>query len=158
MRAKILSFKGVHAYCDYWDKIVPTVTGRYLDLLTSNRRGWDANLPQGETTENLRNYGKPVPTSYREAMDRRFFLNMELYNNTYERLKPFLKQLEKLSEGILPKDVIKPTDLEIGIFSFDRAAMALEAVPALYSVKEDRFYPVDANAVPNVTGRSKVVP
>lgn len=147
MKATILPFKGVHAYCNYWDKKVLTVTGRYLEILNNLREYWNYVLPRGDTESNIADYGLPVPLSYQEAMDRKFFLNTALYNNVYQQLMPYLAQLEKLSEGIIPKEVIKPTDLEIGVFSFDRAAMALEEVPALYSVKEDKFYPIDEKAI-----------
>jgi hypothetical protein len=143
MNGTILPFKGVHQYCKYWDKELQ----KAIDSNTEYSNGIDfrindttRSLSQGDSVSNRIAYGFPVPTSYQDAMDRKMFLNMELYNNTYEELQPLLANLEKISQGLIPKEVIRPTDLEIGVFSFDRAAMMLEPVPALYCNKNDTFY------------------
>ena len=118
----ILSFKGVHAYCDYWDKRIEEAmreNGEYARALTKMSGDIERSLRQGSTNSNLTDYGEPVPLNYADAMARKTFQNMLLYRNSWNELQPLLASLEKVSEGIMPKEVIKPTDLEIGIFSFD---------------------------------------
>jgi hypothetical protein len=142
----ILSFKGVHQYCEYWDREMQKAldsdtdySRAIIDQINENR----GKLDRGDTPSNREWFGFPVPLSYEDAMSRRMFLNMELYNNAYEELRPLLANLEKLSQGLMPKEVIRPTDLEVGIFSFDRAAMSLEQVPALFCKKNGKFYGID---------------
>jgi len=142
----ILSFKGVHQYCEYWDREMQKAldsdtdySRAIIDQINDNRR----RLEQGDTPSNREWFGFPVPLSYEDAMSRRMFLNMELYNNAYEELRPLLANLEKVSQGLVPKEIIRPTDLEIGIFSFDRAAMSLEQIPALFCKKNGKFYGMD---------------
>jgi hypothetical protein len=142
----ILSFKGVHAYCDYWDKRIEEAmreNGEYARGLTEMRNDIERSLRQGSTNSNLTDYGEPVPSSYEDAMARKTFQNMLLYRNSWNELQPLLASLEKVSEGIMPKEVIKPTDLEIGIFSFERASMSLDAIPSLYCEKDKKFYPLE---------------
>lgn len=141
----ILSFKGVHQYCEYWDREIQKAldsNSDYSQAILSQISDIRAELERGDNPENRRKYGFPVPTSYDDAMSRRMFLNMQLYNNAYEELRPLLSHLEKISQGLVPKEVIRPTDLEIGIFSFDRAAMSLEPIPALFCKKDGKFYDI----------------
>jgi hypothetical protein len=145
MKATILQFKGVHHYCDYWDnqsRLAIADGGSYGNYI-SNREGVvDRNLIRGETEDNIIAYGDPLPANYKEAMDRKYFMNMNLYNNAFQELEPFLSRLEKVSQGIIPREVIKPTDREIGIFSFERAMMLMEGTPALYSSKTKKYYAI----------------
>ncbi len=145
VRGSILSFKGVNAYCKYWDNLVDKAISEntpYGRGITEQINTTRSRLRQGESQENIDWYGFPVPSTYEETMDRKQFLNLNLYNNTYEELKPELARLEKLSEGILPKEVIRPTEFEIGIFSLERAMMSIEPIPGLYSKKHKRFYAI----------------
>ena len=142
----ILPFKGVHQYCEYWDREMQKAldsdtdySREIIEQIDRNRR----KLQEGDTPSNRKWFGFPVPLSYEDAMNRKMFLNMELYNNAYEELRPLLANLEKLSHGLIPKEVIRPTDLEIGIFSFDRAAMSLEQIPALFCEKNGKYYGMD---------------
>jgi len=149
----ILSFKGIYQYCDYWDKIVNRAiededNPEYGKLMKEWREEANSSLlrepkSEYEATDKIRTYGYPLPSDYEDAMARRSFQNMELYNNVYNQLTPFLGRLEKISEGILPKDAIKPNDRQLGVFSLERAMMSIEATPSLYSKKSDKYYPIN---------------
>lgn len=149
----ILSFKGIYQYCDYWDKIVNRAiededNPEYGRLMKEWREEANSSLlkepkSEYEATDKIKTYGYPLPSDYEDAMARRSFQNMELYNNVYNQLTPFLGRLEKISEGILPKDAIKPNDRQLGVFSLERAMMSIEATPSLYSKKSDKYYPIN---------------
>ena len=142
----ILSFKGVHEYCAYWDKRIEEAhleNGEYSRGINSQINDIESRLSRGDANDNLLLYGNPVPRNYQDAMSRKTFQNMDLYRNSWNELQPLLSSLEKISEGIMPKEVIKPTDLEIGIFSFERASMSLDAIPSLYCEKDNKYYPLE---------------
>lgn len=159
IKGSIQAFKGINAYCKYYDDLVEKAISEntpygqnILNKIEADRR----KLRHGDTDENKDWYGFPVPLTYEDAMVRRQFLNLNLYTNTYEELRPELARLEKLSEGILPKEVIRPTDREAGIFSLERAMMSIEPLPALYSKKNNKFYPVsDGEAILDKNGNQK---
>jgi hypothetical protein len=141
-----IPFKGVRAYCDYWDVIVAEIMaggGRFATAIREQEAGQEAKLRRGKTNrDNIIAYGEPVPDNVADAMYRRYFLNMELYNNAYTLMQPFLAKLEKMSNGIIPQDVIKPNDRELGVFSFERAMMSLQGATGLCVQKGDKktFY------------------
>ncbi len=146
---QILLFKSLISYINYWDKeVVKTLSskneyGSYIkELRQENADRFKQPEDYGMPT-NLKWYGFPVPKSNEDAMYRKEFLNMELYRNTYEQLEPFLAQLEKASIGVIPKEIIVPTELELGIFSFERAMMGMEGIPGLYSKKHDKYVSVE---------------
>lgn len=144
-KGSILSFNSLTDYCNYWDKLVDEAINKNTEYGKELIRQKDRiirNLSQGETKDNLKRYGFPVPTSFNEAMDRRTFLNLPLYYSAYEELKPILSKLEKISEGILPKEIIQPTDFDTGLFSLDRAFMDIEKIAGLYSKKHKRFFAI----------------
>lgn len=145
VKGTIIKFKGVHDYCNYWDKIcekakADTQRSRYGSYIKSRPNSVNNSLRAGATASNIIAYGEPLPTDYEEAMARKYFMNMPLYNMAYLELSPYLNMLEKVSQGIIPKEVIKPTDKEIGVFSFERAMMQVDGTPALYSKKHDRYF------------------
>lgn len=138
-------FKGVRDYCAYWDKVVAEIMsggGRFADAIRNQAQGQEDNLRRGTTTDNVIAYGDPVPANVADAMQRTYFLNLQLYNNAYNSMKPFLAKLEKMSNGIIPQNVIKPNDRELGIFSFERAMMSLQGATGLCVQKGDKktFY------------------
>ena len=141
-----IPFKGVRAYCDYWDVIVAEIMaggGRFATAIREQEGRQEANLRRGKTSaDNIIAYGEPVPDNVADAMYRRYFLNMDLYNNAYLLMQPFLAKLEKMSNGIIPQDVIKPNDRELGVFSFERAMMSLQGATGLCVQKGDKktFY------------------
>ena len=148
-KSTIMMFKGVHAYCNFWDKEVAKLRASaddgsrcYREFIRTFAKDTNTQLADGETQHNIKWFGYPVPLSYADAMDRKFFLNMPLYNNAYLELSPFLSRLEKISEGIIPREVIKPTEREIGVFSFERAMMSTDGIPALFSKKHNRYFSV----------------
>lgn len=149
---QILLFKSLINYINYWDKeVVKTLSandqyGDYIKELreyNANRFSKPEDYSPGGGPTNLKWYGFPVPKNNTEAMYRKEFMNMELYRNTYEQLEPFLAQLEKASIGVIPKEIIVPTELELGIFSFERAMMGMEGIPGLYSKKYDKYVSVE---------------
>ena len=139
-KAYILPHKTLYSYMAYWDKVIAEAIadggdyGRYLRDEHPERV--DENCARGDVGW----YGEPCPASYADAMARNKFLNMDLYRNAYEQIKPHLQDLDKKSEAIIETPVLKPNDLELGSFSIDRAMMAIEAVPAFYSHKQNKFY------------------
>jgi len=143
---QILLFKSLISYINYWDKeVLKTLStnNEYGSYIKTMRSGNAQRFKEGETPDNLEWYGFPVPTSNEDAMGRKEFLNMELYRRVYDELEPFLAQLEKVSIGVIPKEIIVPTELELGIFSFERAMMGMEGIPGLYSKKFDKYVSVE---------------
>jgi hypothetical protein len=100
----------------------------------------DRDTRNGETKGNIDWFTSPVPSSWKDAMDRKEYKNMTLFNNKYEDIKPFFSLLEKISTSIIPQEVIKPNDRGLGVFSLERALMSPDAELSLWSVKHDRFF------------------
>ena len=146
---QILLFKSLISYINYWDKeVLKTIStnneyGNYIQERRSNNADRFTKPENYGSPTNLKWYGWPVPKSNEEAMYRKEFLNMKLYREVYDQLEPFLAQLEKASIGVIPKEIIVPTELELGIFSFERAMMGMEGIPGLYSKKHDKYVSVE---------------
>ena len=168
----ILQFKNLSHFCKFWDKVVEdclndtSVAGKpYGDAIRQRRQRDEASLSAPvQLTGNppyddrIDWYGYPVPTSLKEAMDRRTYLNIELYNQKYEELSPFFSRLEKVSMGILPKDVIRPNDKQIGTFSLERAMMSIDKVLRLWSDKHQEFFFInEGEGVLNADGTEKKI-
>lgn len=138
-------FKSLNSYIKYWDKAVAktlSTNNGYADFIKQMKSRNESEFKSpGE--EEISWFGFPVPTSVEDAMSRKSFMNMPLYDVVYERLKPFLALLEKASVSVIPKEVIVPTDLELGVFSFERAMMGIEGVPGLYSPKHKKYASVE---------------
>jgi hypothetical protein len=138
MATSILVFRNLQSYITFWDKKVQEAKaaggnyGRYLDDAEDKFNQRRSIFPE--------TLGEPLPNSYTEALERRVFLNNTIYEDAFREIQPFLQQLEKLSEAILPKPVIMTTDREVGIFSFDRAMMGIDATPALYSITKKKYF------------------
>ena len=141
-----IPFKGVRDYCAHYDKIVAEIMsggGRFATAIREQKERQETLLRRGaKNKDNIIAYGDPVPLNVDDAMARTFFLNMPLYNNAYSEMQPFLSKLEKMSNGIIPQDVIKPNDRELGVFSFERAMMSLQGATGLCVQKGDKktFY------------------
>ena len=148
-KVQILLFKSLISYINYWDKeVLKTIStnneyGNYIQERRKDNADRFTKPGNYGSPTNLKWYGDPVPKSNEEAMNRKEFLNMKLYRNTYDQLEPFLAQLEKASIGVIPKEIIVPTELELGIFSFERAMMGMEGIPGLYSKKYDKYVSVE---------------
>lgn len=147
LHSELLQYTNLSSYCKAMDKKVAQClasgSNDYSKWLNEHRYDVNESLRGGETSRNIQAYGHPVPLSYEDAMQRQYFLNIEMYNTVYEELLPLLEKLEKISQSIIPKEVIKPTDLELGVFSFERALMDLAKTPALYSKKHKKFFRFD---------------
>ena len=149
-KATIKPFKNIYEYCEFWDGIVEkalndTDNTEYAQLIRNQVDYVNERLSSNPNREEerirlIKEFGEPLPADNEDAMRRRSFLNMPLYNNVYAQLSPFLSALEKISTGILPKDVIRPNDREMGVFSLDRALMSPKATPSLYCEKENKYY------------------
>lgn len=147
-KATVKLFKGIWEYCSWWDKRVEECIASntdYARALLERRRSIDKELRKPNPTlyeqkHLLDWYGSPVPTSWKDAMDRRTFQNMALFNNLYDKLSPHFQKLEKISNGILPKDMIRPNDKNLGVFSLERALMSPEKILGLWSKKHEKFF------------------
>jgi len=168
-KVSIKQYKGIWSYCSAFDKIVQdciadTVRPQYARALLSYRQQIERELANQSTASasairQLQDwYGFPIPSGFADAMDRRTFQNMTLYNNKYEELKDYFQLLEKISTGIIPKDVIKPNDKNLGIFSLERALMSPEKILGLWSVKHKKFFYLgEGDIVLDKNGESKKV-
>jgi hypothetical protein len=155
-KASIEPFRNLTEFIEFYDEKVLQTTGRYRTLIEENKADADRSLARGVTNDNLQTYGEPVPASYDDAMDRRMFLNMVLYQDKYEELKPTLQSLEQLSNSIIPKPILMPNDRELGTFSLERAMMALEAELGLHDEKKDEWYSLsDGVAILEKNGKPK---
>jgi hypothetical protein len=71
-------------------------------------------------------YGSIARKTIEELFEAKTFLNMELYKKKYSEIKNDLRALKsKTKNGDAKRTRIQFTDLERGIFCFDRAAIAL---------------------------------
>ena len=87
-------------------------------------------MVQRSTTENLKKgsdwYGKPTPQNTQELEEHNTFLGMSLLAEIQPKIKDKLATyLDYLNEAVLPKPKMSYNDRGLGVFSFDRAAMAL---------------------------------
>ena len=144
-KVRLRPYRSLKAYCEANDKIVEECLAtrtEYADYIRELERFQNNAIRTGKYrgVSTAVAFGNPVPESVQDALKRTSFLNPKLYLDTFEELKPLLDKLEKMSQGIVPKEIIKPTDRDLGIFSFDRAMMAMERVPAFYSEKNKKFY------------------
>ena len=147
-KATVKLFKGIWEYCSWWDKKVEECIAsntQYARELLNRRQEIDRELrrqnPSVGELERLQDwYGSPIPKSWQDATDRRTFQNMALFNNIYDKLSPHIQKLEKISNSILPKDMIRPNDKNLGVFSLERALMSPEKILGLWSKKHEKFF------------------
>jgi hypothetical protein len=157
-KASVKLHNGVWEYCAYWDKITAdclSSDNEYSNYIRKQRKEIDAELKLGGRSSW---YGSPPPKSWQDAMDRREYLNKDLFERKYLDIEPFLQKLEKISNGILPKPVIVPNDRELGAFSLDRALMAPVPRLGLWSNKHKQEFEInDGEPVLNKDGSQKKV-
>jgi hypothetical protein len=156
-KATVRLHNGVWDYCSYWDKVVEeclSSKNEYADYIKKLRADNERNLRGGGDPSW---YGSPVPLSVQDAMDRREYLNKELFERKYLDVEPFLQKLEKISNGIIPKPVITPNDKQLGSFSLDRALMAPVARLCLWSNKHKKEFELNEGVAIYEKGAQKKV-
>jgi hypothetical protein len=154
-------FNGVHEYCTFWDEQIKKAINEgseIAEFFEPFEEEINSSLAEGATMENIKAYGAILPSSYNDAMERRTFLNLKLYENTYNDLKPLLERCAKVSKGIIPTTAIIPTEKEVGVFSFERAMMSIDAIPKLYSKKHKKYFNLeDGKQVFDKSGNPKII-
>ena len=104
------------------------VDAEIFKLSSGNQSRWDMVVQS--TTQNLKSgtdwYGTPAPKDTTALEAHRTFLGMALLDKIQPKIKDKLTAyLEYLEENVLPKPKMSYNDRGLGVFSFDRAAMAL---------------------------------
>ncbi len=97
-------------------------------LSSSNALRWN-NVVQS-TSQNLNSgtnwYGTPTPKDVKELEEHRTFLGMKLAQKIQPQIKEKLATyLDYLQDSVLPKPKMAYNDRGLGVFSFERAAMAM---------------------------------
>ena len=97
-------------------------------LSSSNASRWN-NVVQS-TSQNLNSgtdwYGTPTPKDVKELEEHRTFLGMKLAQKIQPQIKAKLATyLDYLQDSVLPKPKMAYNDRGLGVFSFERAAMAM---------------------------------
>ncbi len=97
-------------------------------LSTTNASRWN-NVVQS-TSQNLNSgtdwYGTPTPKDVKELEEHRTFLGMKLAQKIQPQIKDKLATyLDYLQDSVLPKPKMAYNDRGLGVFSFERAAMAM---------------------------------
>ena len=97
-------------------------------LSSSNASRWN-NVVQS-TSQNLNSgtdwYGTPTPKDVKELEEHRTFLGMKLAQKIQPQIKDKLATyLDYLQDSVLPKPKMAYNDRGLGVFSFERAAMAM---------------------------------
>lgn len=104
------------------------VDSEITQLKAANQDRWD--MVSRSTLDNLKKgsywYGTPTPQNIQELEEHSTFLGMPLVAEIQPKLKNKLAQyLEHLEAQTIPKPKMSYNDRGLGVFSFDRAAMAL---------------------------------
>ena len=97
-------------------------------LSSTNASRWN-NVVQS-TSQNLNSgtdwYGTPTPKDVKELEEHRTFLGMKLAQKIQPQIKDKLATyLDYLQDSVLPKPKMAYNDRGLGVFSFERAAMAM---------------------------------
>jgi hypothetical protein len=97
-------------------------------LSSNNASRWN-NVVQS-TSQNLNSgtdwYGTPTPKDVKELEAHRTFLGMKLAQKIQPQIKDKLATyLDYLQDSVLPKPKMAYNDRGLGVFSFERAAMAM---------------------------------
>ncbi len=97
-------------------------------LSVKNKERWMS--VNASTKNNLHNqtawYGTPTPKDIDELNEHRTFLGMQLLKTIQPKIKDQLVQyMDHLDNVVMPKPKVSYNDRGLGVFSFDRAAMAL---------------------------------
>jgi hypothetical protein len=98
------------------------------NLSSANQSRWD--FIEESTANQLRSgsdwYGTPTPKDITELNEHRTFLGMPLVEKIQPKIKDKLAQyLQYLNDSVLPKPKMAYNDRGLGVFSFERAAMAM---------------------------------
>lgn len=104
------------------------VDAEIMQLSSSNQSRWD--MVMQSTSQNLKSgtdwYGTPTPKNIEELEAHHTFLGMPLVEKIQPKIKDKLAAyLKHLENNVLPKPKMSYNDRGLGVFSFDRAAMAL---------------------------------
>jgi len=116
-----LLFDGVFAFNAFVDHEIQ-------QLSSTNASRWN-NVVQS-TSQNLNSgtdwYGTPTPKDVKELEEHRTFLGMKLAQKIQPQIKDKLATyLDYLQDSVLPKPKMAYNDRGLGVFSFERAAMAM---------------------------------
>lgn len=146
-KASVQLFKGIWQYCAFWDDITKqclSTDNEYSKYIRNHRAGVESQLKNGGSASW---FGFPVPKDTADAMQRRTYQNMELYEKKFFELEPFFQFLEKISTGLIPKPTIVPNDRQLGSFSLPRAMMSPIKTLCLWSNKHKREFTI-AEGIP----------
>ncbi len=97
-------------------------------LSASNRIIWSSVNQYAQKSINSRSdwFGTPTPKTLHELQNHDVFLGMSLVKNIQPKIKDQLYQyLDLLQDAELPKPKLAYNDRGLGVFSFERAAMAM---------------------------------
>lgn len=97
-------------------------------LSNANQSRWD--WVTQSTSDNIKNgtnwYGTPEPKDVTELETHRTFLGMPLVEKIQPKIKDKLAEyLQYLNDAVMPKPKMAYNDRGLGVFSFERAAMAM---------------------------------
>lgn len=97
-------------------------------LSAGNSEVWEGTLKS--TKENIQAesdwYGSPIPAGIGDLENHKKFLGMHLLKSVQEKIQQHLaRYLEYINSEILPKRKLAYNDKGLGLFSFDRAGIAL---------------------------------
>lgn len=116
-----LIFDGVSAFNGFVDTEMHQLSNKNRDQWNTVNEGTKNQLNSGTDW-----YGTPVPKNVQELNDHRTFLGMKLAKEIQPKIKDKLTPyLEHLQATVLPKPKLAYNDRGLGVFSFERAAMAL---------------------------------
>lgn len=158
-KASVRLHKGIWEYCDYWDDITKqclSTDNEYSIFMRAHRIRVEEDLLHKRRGESW--FGSPVPKDTDDAMQRRTYQNVKLYERKYLDIEPMLQFLEKISTGLIPKPVIVPNDRQLGSFSLQRAMMSPTKPLCLWSNRDKREYMIsDGVPVTEADGSQKLV-
>ena len=104
------------------------VDGETQRLNRTNKDTWkllvldtDLNIQKGTNW-----YGEPHPKTLKDLEDHTYFLGMHLLEKLQPKIKDSLSEyLNYLNDNVMPKPKLEYNDRNLGMFSFDRAAMGI---------------------------------
>jgi len=132
------------AYFDFFDAIVPN-----NDRMPKNGGAYDTlyRSQVDETASAVRTrdewrFGKPLPNTLQEVLDRTTFQDMVEYQRIYnDVIKPMVQNIIQDSKASLDLPTLKYNDRGLGSFDFAKASMGLVAVDKYFSLHEEDFVP-----------------
>jgi hypothetical protein len=158
MQSKLKTFKSLDTLLDYFNNL-PISNDRITDGRGTYQELYDESRGRMESHINERDedwYGKPLPTSYQDALDRNRYQLMDEFNEIYlQNIKPRLQEIIKDSKADLQLPVYKYNDLGLGLFDFNKASTGLIPKYQYYSFKKKEI--VEGNQVDTVKDGDKFV-